>query len=375
MPASSGGSSSAVMSIGSELELQTVLRRIVTAATELVNASYGALGVLDEGGTGLAEFVTVGLTPEEVRRIGPYPHGHGILGVLIVEPAPLRLPDLRKHPDSYGFPPGHPEMRSFLGVPVQVRDRVFGNLYLTDKRGEEPFTDADEELLVALAAAAGVAIENSRLHTQLADVALLEERERIARDLHDTVIQRLFASALMLQGAHRLARVPEVESRIQQAIDDIDDVIRDIRTTIFELQGAGGTAPSLRRRVLEVCAEAARPLGFEPAVRFDGPIETLVDEQARQQAVFVLREALANVARHAHATGVTVTLTASVDDSRLILAVADDGIGIVDSDHHPGYGLGNMESRAARLGGTLSIITGPGQGTTVRLDLPLAGPP
>src|SRR5215218_10163943 len=183
-----------------------MLDRIVSAAVGLVDARYGALGVLDETGTRLSQFITVGLDDETCRAIGTLPEGHGILGLLIVDPKPIRLPDLHEHPDSYGFPPRHPPMKSFLGVPIRVRNQVFGNLYLTDKTTAEVFTDIDEELVVGLAAAAGVAIENARLHERVQRYALVEDRERIARDLHDTVVQRLFATGLSLQGTVRLVR-------------------------------------------------------------------------------------------------------------------------------------------------------------------------
>ena len=189
----------AVLALGSNLDHPNMLRRIVEAAVGLVDARYGALGVLDDTGTRLAQFITVGIDDDTHRLIGDLPEGHGILGLLIVDAEPLRLPDLREHPDSFGFPPHHPPMRSFLGVPVRVRDQVFGNLYLTDKTTAEVFSDVDEELVVGLAAAAGVAIENARLHSRVAELALVADRERIARDLHDTVIQRLFATALSLQ--------------------------------------------------------------------------------------------------------------------------------------------------------------------------------
>src|SRR5215211_4346132 len=166
----------AVMSVGSDLDLGSVLQRIVQAAVSLVDARYGALGVLDEEGEGLAEFLTVGIDDQTRARIGPTPKGLGLLGHLIKHATPLRLADLREHPQSAGFPPHHPPMRSFLGVPVRVRDRVFGNLYLTDKTSAEVFTDVDEELVVGLATAAGVAIENARLHTRVQELALVEER-------------------------------------------------------------------------------------------------------------------------------------------------------------------------------------------------------
>ena len=183
----------AVVAIGTDLDLTATLQRIVESATELADAHYGALGVLDPTRTFLAEFLTVGIDDETRAEVGDLPKGHGILGLLIREPRPIRLPDLREHPDSFGFPPNHPQMRSFLGVPVMVRGEVFGNLYLTDKRSEDAFSDIDEELVVALASAAGVAIDNARLHARVRDLALLEDRERIAMDLHDTVIQQLFA--------------------------------------------------------------------------------------------------------------------------------------------------------------------------------------
>jgi len=166
----------AVMTVGSDLDLPSMLRRIVQSAVDLVDARYGALGVLDDSRTRLAQFITVGIDSEAHKAIGNLPEGHGILGLLIVEARPIRLPDLREHPDSYGFPPHHPPMKSFLGVPIRLRDEVFGNLYLTDKKTGEVFTDVDEELCVALAAAAGVAIENARLHARMAEVALLEDR-------------------------------------------------------------------------------------------------------------------------------------------------------------------------------------------------------
>ena len=193
----------AVLALGSDLDLPSMLRRIIEGAVGLVDARYGALGVLDDAGTRLEQFITVGIDDVTHGLIGDLPVGHGILGLLIVDAKPLRLPDLREHPDSFGFPPHHPPMRSFLGVPIRVRDQVFGNLYLTDKTTAEVFSDVDEELMVGLAAAAGVAIENARLHARVQEFALVEDRERIARDLHDTVIQRLFATGLSLQRTAR----------------------------------------------------------------------------------------------------------------------------------------------------------------------------
>ncbi|HVL27335.1 MAG TPA: GAF domain-containing sensor histidine kinase [Acidimicrobiales bacterium] len=356
----------AVITVGSDLDLETVLRHIVESAVALVDARYGALGVLDEAGTSLAQFLTVGLEPDTYAAIGPLPKGHGILGLLIRDPKPIRLPDLSEHPDSYGFPPHHPPMKSFLGVPVRVRDQVFGNLYLTDKTTAEVFTDIDEELVVGLAAAAGVAIENARLHIRVRELALLEDRERIARDLHDTVIQRLFATGLRLQGAARLAQRPEVAERITQAVDDLDLTVKHIRTAIFGLEASRRAAGGLRARVLSLAAEAGGALGHDPHVLFDGPVDNLDDEVATE-VLAVLREALANAARHARASRVEVELAADAD---VVLRVADDGRGLPPARRVGGKGLANMETRAARLGGSLQVGPGPQGGTVVEWRVP-----
>jgi signal transduction histidine kinase len=362
----------AVLTVGSELDLPTVLRRIAEAATEMVDARYTALGVLDESGTRLAQFITVGIDEAQKETIGHLPEGHGILGLLIVEPKPIRLPDLREHPDSYGFPPNHPPMRSFLGVPVRVRDQVFGNLYLCDKEGDDVFSDVDEEMVVALAAAAGIAIENARLHARVANLAMVEDRERIARELHDTVIQRLFATGLSLQSTMRITEKPAVVERVQQAVDDLDQTVRDIRSAIFELHTTVVAGHSTRQEILEICADAARVLGFDPVVRFDGPIDTGVDDRVAEHLLAVVREVLANVARHAHAASVEVRVTAAA--GQLTLAVEDDGTGPGDRTAG-GRGVANMRSRADELGGDLRL--GPGEdgtGTRVEWAVPMVKP-
>jgi signal transduction histidine kinase len=260
-------------------------------------------------------------------------------------------------------------MRSFLGVPVRVRGEVFGNLYLTDKTSAEVFTDIDEELVVALAGAAGVAIENARLHARVAEMALLEDRERIAQDLHDTVIQRLFATGLGLQGAARLAERPEVVERIERAVDDLDLTVKHIRTAIFGLERARPQAEGLRRRLLSLTAEAAGALGFEPRVLFDGPVDAAAgDDALAADLLAVLREALANVAKHAGASSVDVTMTATEDD--LVLVVEDDGRGL-DAPSGDGHGLNNLAKRAERWGGRCEMSARPdGSGTVVRWKVP-----
>jgi signal transduction histidine kinase len=360
----------AVINVASGLDLPAVLRQIVESAVELVDARYGALGVLDPTGTRLAQFITVGVDDETHKAIGHLPEGHGILGLLIVEPRPIRLPELQEHVDSYGFPPNHPPMKSFLGVPILVRNEVFGNLYLTDKKTGEVFTDVDEELVVALAGAAGVAIENARLHARVQELTLLEDRERIARDLHDTVIQRLFSTGLALQGAARLAHNRELVDRLERAVEDLDLTVKHIRSAIFGLERTRATEYGLRSRVLDLAGEAAGPLGFEPRVVFAGPVDSSVQEDIGEELLAVLREALSNAARHARSTEVEVELTAG--DGVLVLRVADNGIGPPGEPRADGLGLRNMEKRADRLGGTLELVPRDPAGTELLWRVPIS---
>ena len=359
----------AVMAIGSEQTLADALRRITETAADLVDAKYAALGVLDESGARLAEFITVGLNEEEIRRIGLLPEGHGLLGLLILEPRPLRLPDLHAHPDSFGFPPGHPPMTSFLGVPIRLHGVVYGNLYLTDKADGQVFTDVDQELAVGLAAAAGLAIENARLHEQARLAGLLEERERIARDLHDDVIQRLFATGLSLQAAAQMVTEPAGVERIMRAVDDLDVSIRQVRSTIFELHQQWSVLHSLRADILSVCNESARTLGFKPSCDIAGAIDSTVDEPTGGHVLLCLRESLSNVARHADASHVAVNVV--VDDGRLTLRVADDGVGYRPTTGQHSSGLDNMRVRAESLGGAFSIEALPDRGTVTTWTVPL----
>ena len=360
----------AVMAIGSDLDLVAMLERIVQAAADLADARYAALGVLDESGTRLAQFITVGVDEEVQRAIGHLPDGHGILGLLIVEAEALRLPDLRAHPDSVGVPPHHPPMRSFLGVPIRVRGSVFGNLYLTEKRGGDAFTEVDEELVVGLAAAAGVAIESARLNARIHELALVEDRERIARDLHDTVIQRLFATGLSLQGTLAMVRrSPDgAEARIEQAVDDLDLTVRHIRSAIFALESTRATREGLRDRVLTLTRESAGALGFEPTVLFAGPVDGALDTEHQPEALATLREALSNVGKHAHATRVDVEVTAT--DDELVLRVIDDGVGIAGPSPTSGHGLKNLAARAERLGGRFAVQAGLPTGTVLQWQVP-----
>jgi nitrate/nitrite-specific signal transduction histidine kinase len=363
----------AVVDVGAGLHLPEILRRVVEAATELASARYGALGVLDATGTGLEDFITVGIEDEHRARIGSLPKGHGILGLIIDGDEPIRLDELSGHPAAYGFPPEHPPMASFLGVPIRIRDRTFGDLYLTEKRGGGSFTEADEELVVGLAAAAGVAIENARLHDRVGRLALADDRSRIGRDLHDTVIQRLFATGLALQGAQVLCTADPAEAarRIEAAVEDLDVTVKHVRSVIFGLDASRRGEAGMRDRMMALAQEAAGPLGFGPRVAFEGPVDTLVPEHVESELLTTLREALANAARHARATTVDVRVRATTE--HIELTVRDDGTGGA-APRAGGRGLRNMHVRADRLGGTFRIEDRPDGGTLVTWTVPVEPP-
>ena len=345
----------AVLMIEAAVELPVLLRHLIEEACSLVDARYGALGVLNEARTGLEPFITVGLGDAEEEAIGARPTGRGVLGVLITDPTPLRLKDLGTHPDSYGFPAHHPPMKSFLGVPVRVRSVVYGNLYLTDKIGADDFSDQDQALAEALAVAAGIAIENTRLHERVRVLSVLDDRDRIARDLHDRVIQRVFAVGMSLQGAVRLSERDQIVERVNKAVDDLDTTVTEIRTAIFEL-GNKAIAGGLRHSVLELTEEMASSLGTRPEVTFNGAIDNAISQRIADNLLAVLREALTNAGKHAKATSYIVTISVAEDVS---LEVRDNGIGIeLPQAFGAGLGLVNLRSRAERLGGSFEILTG-----------------
>lgn len=354
-----------VVAMGSDLSLPAILDQVVRGACRLTGARYGALGVLGDGF--LAEFLTTGLTDDERDAIGEEPKGRGVLGVLIDDPQPIRLRHLAQHAASYGFPPNHPKMDSFLGVPIRVRGEVFGNLYLCEKEGAEEFTAEDEELVGALSTAAGVAIENARLSEDRERMELVQERERIGRDLHDSVIQRLFATGMNLQGAASRVSDDDVARRLQRAVDEIDETIREIRTTIFAL-GQRPDDQGLRAELLSLVESAAAQGRWRPRMAFDGPIDTAVPEQLARELLSCTREALSNAVRHSQATRVDVRV--SVEHGILRLTVDDDGCGI-EPDLARRSGLRNMERRAEALEGTFELRSEPATGTHLDWQVPL----
>lgn len=361
----------AVLVVAEDLDLDAVLERVVVAACGLVDARYGALGVVDEDDPSLlATFVHHGLDEATVARLGALPTGRGILGELLRDPRPLRLDDLVVHPAASGLPPGHPPMHAFIGAPIRVRGDVFGNLYLTEKRGGGPFSAADEAAVVALAAVAGSAIATVKLSARSQELSIVRERDRIARDLHDTVIQNLYATGLGLQAAQRAgASSEDVQDRIARAVESIDATVKEIRSTIFALQDAPSRDGGVRSRLLGVADEMGRLLGFPPRVRLDGPIDTAVGPEVLEQLVPVLRESLTNVAKHARATHVMVRV--EVTDGALELEVLDDGRGLPPDRRVGGMGVTNISERAGLLGGEASLASVPSGGVRMLWRVPL----
>lgn len=524
----------ALLAVSAGLDLDATLRTIVKSAISLVDAKYGALGVLGEAHE-LKQFVFEGIDEQTRAQIGDLPRGQGVLGVLIADPKPLRLDDLSLHTRSVGFPAHHPPMQSFLGVPIQTRGMVYGNLYLTEKTNGQSFTEHDEMIVKILASAAGIAIDNSQLYAQanikqqwqcatgevvtallagadpvavlqlisdrslsltqsdcaflavppdpeltssepvelvitvasgpgtdvlvghgipldcstsgqayrlkkpistnslafdpgfddkheygpaivlplrdgqqvtgvlavlklrqsqsyrpdevemmsafadqgavalrlahnqrrLRELDVLADRDRIARDLHDHVIQRVFAVGLSIQGTLQRAREPEVQRRLTATIDDLQDIIQDIRRTIFDLHAVEEQVPTLRSRLHSVMAEVTADTELKVSLQVKGPL-TVVGPKVADYVEAVLREGLSNVVKHAQASSATVAVEV-LDD--LTLTIADDGIGIPLGIHR--RGLRNLAERAAELDGTFDVRPTTRSGTTLVWSVPL----
>jgi signal transduction histidine kinase len=358
----------------SELSLDTVLLRIVELAVDLTDARYGALGVLTLDGRLIEEFITVGITPEERAALGDPPTGHGLLGALITEARPLRIPDISADPRSVGFPPNHPPMKSLLGAPVSGRGRVFGNIYLTDKQGAETFDEEDERVLVVLATQAAIAVENARLYDEterksweLQRLQVLEERERIAKELHDGVIQSLFAVGMSLQGLAAASSDEDMARRLEAAVEDIDHSIRDLRNYIFGLRPGILADRQLDQALKEMANEFGARSCVVTVVEVDGEAASQLASRAGD-VVQLVREALSNVGRHGAATTCRVSL--QIGEAGLSLEVDDDGRGFDVDTTTLGMGLSNLRERVESLGGVLQVESSPGEGTTVRATFP-----
>jgi two-component system, NarL family, sensor histidine kinase DevS len=362
------------MALASELSLDMVLQRIVELAVDLTGARYGALGVLTPDGRSIEEFITVGITPEERAALGDPPTGHGLLGVLTREERPLRIPDIGADPRSVGFPPNHPPMTSLLGARIIGRGTVFGNIYLTDKHGAEMFDEEDERVLVVLATQAAIAVENARLYDEterkgreLQRLQVLDERERIAKELHDGVIQSLFSVGMSLQGLASSSSDAEMARRLEGAVEDVDQAIRDLRNYIFGLRPGILADRQLDQALKELTTEFGARSGVVSVVDVDGEAASALASRAGE-VVQLAREALSNASRHGRATTCRVSLRRRA--AGIVLEIDDDGRGFDVETTTWGMGLRNLRERAESLGGELEIESTAGEGTTVRATFP-----
>ena len=362
----------AVRGISGVLDIDRVLQLITDQVRQLVSAEYAAIGIVDRDGA-IERFITSGMSDETRAAIGDLPHGRGLLGLIIRENRTVRIPEIGAHPESYGFPPNHPPMRSFLGMPITNQGVPVGRLYLTNKQDAAEFTEMDQLLVEMFALHAGIAIENARLHDQVRRLAIVDERERISRDLHDSVIQAIYAQTLALDDVPAMVEEEpdEARRRVDEAIDALHAVIRDVRNFIFGLRPVLLESGDLSEGLHHLATELRRNGGVAVSVDVTGdpeplarlPIETVAELLA------ITREALSNVARHARATTCHVRLEAGGEELRL--EITDDGRGF-DAARAPArghHGLANMRSRAEALRATYDLGSAPGGGTRIIVTL------
>ena len=354
--------------LAADVDLPALLSHVIDEARSLTGARYAALGIFDSDRTSFAEFLTVGLTPEEEEAIGPRPSGRGVLGHLSDAPGTLRLARLDHRPDRFGFPPHHPVMHSFLGVAINVRDEVYGSLYLTDKVDAPEFTADDQAVVEALAMAAGMALENARLHRRVQELAVLEDRHRMARDLHDTVIQHLYAVGISLETMAKEPAATAMADRLSLLVTDIGDAIAQVRSSIYEL-GVDLGDLGVRASVLSLVRSLNPMVGFDVHVSFTGPVDSVVSELVTENLLATVREGVTNIGRHADATSASVAISA--DGGMCRLRIVDNGRGINGtSTIASGMGLTNLRRRAETLRGTMVIETPDRGGTELIWQVP-----
>ncbi len=365
--------SEAVLGVAGDLSVHTVLERLVHAARTLVSARYAAVGVPDDDGTGFAQFIHAGMSDELVDRIGPLPRTHGLLGSLLSDPEPLRTHDVGADPRFSWWPAAHPRMRSFLGVPIVFKGDIVGAFYLADKEDAPIFTEDDEALIGVLAAHAAIAIENARLYEQSRELSIVEERTRVARELHDALAQTLFSLGLTAGAAAALVRTDP--DRAEAELATVQDLARaaasEVRSLVFELRPTALDDDGLASALAKHLELVGRAHGLDVGMTSSGPPPGRVGPETEAQLFRIAQEALTNVVRHASAQSASVALT--VDDDSVTLTVTDDGDGFdpaARAIRSRRLGLTSMRERAAALGGTLTIDSVPGGGTTVSVVVP-----
>jgi signal transduction histidine kinase len=362
------------LALASELDLDALLQRIADLAREVVGAQYAAVGVVGEDGL-LLRFVYSGIDEETVKKIGHLPHGRGLLGALIEGGRPLRMREISEHPESYGFPANHPPMHSFLGVPIVVRQHIFGRLYMTQKHGGSEFSKDDERIAMTLAAQAGVAIENARLLEEVKsrgeELAVLEERDRISKELHDGVIQAIYSVGLSLQGAMGFVeRDPAAtQKRVDEAIGMLDNVVRDVRSYIFALQPKSVEERGIKAAIEELAKDLEVNALVETTVQLTDDALDMIPEHAKADFIQITREILSNTARHAQASEVQIACAVR-EGHTVVLTIEDDGIGFGPETVPRGHGLTNIEERARRVGGEIAISERRPKGTVHTVSVP-----
>jgi signal transduction histidine kinase len=360
----------AVLAVAREQSVESILQKLVHAARELARARYAALGIPDGEG-GFAQFITSGMSDKLVAAMGPLPRTHGLLGAMLEAERPYRTPDIHTDPRFRGWwPRAHPDMRSFLGVPIVSRGGVIGAFYLTEKIDAAEFDDGDERLIVMLAAHAAVTIENARLYERSRELSIVEERNRLARELHDSVSQKLFGLVLSADAARTLLdRDPgEARTELERLRALAQETMEELRSLVFELRPPSleteGLAAALRKHV-----DVLRRV-YSTEIHLDVTGTPRRSAELEREVFRIAQEALQNALRHARAELLELRLAAG--DGLLVLTVRDDGIGF-DPDspavRSKRLGLTSMEERAEALGGTLAIESRAGVGTTVRLEV------
>jgi signal transduction histidine kinase len=362
----------AVRGIAGLLPVDEVLQLIVDRVRPLVGAQYAALGIVDANGR-IERFPTSGMDDATRHGIGALPEGHGMLGLIIRENRSFRIPDINTDPRRYGFPPNHPPMTSFLGVPITVKGITVGRVYLTNKIGADEFSEEDRSLVETFALHAGIAMENARLHEQLQRLAVVDERERISQDLHDGIIQNMYAVGLSLEDVPELMGNDrdEAAARVERAIESIHLAIQDIRNFIFDLRPGLLEGTSLVGGLAALIEECRHNTIIEIELQMP---DALVEppSEITAQLLGIVSESLSNVVRHSRATRARVSLTARDDGADLELAIEDNGIGfdpggVVRLGHQ---GLANTRARADQIGGTVTIDSRADAGTRVIVLVP-----